>query len=114
MNSNDFAEFCKLWAIANELSVNGKVLSEPAMNAIFEDLENYALEDINQALICHRKQNKYFPTTSDVVRILTALVDELDYIAMYGPSPFVSDMAKAILARSTSVYPVAGKRYEHH
>lgn len=78
MKKNDFDKFCEAWTIANELSVNGRIYSKAAMLIQFEDLEEYSLENINQALIRHRKKNKYFPTTSDVVEILRREAERLE------------------------------------
>ena len=71
MNKNEFGRFCEAWASAQELGVNGKLFSKAAMTALFEDLECYPLEDINQALICHRRQNKYAPSVNDIIEILS-------------------------------------------
>lgn len=71
MTKNEFGKFCEVWAVGQELGVNGKIFSKAAMIALFEDLERYALEDINQALICHRRQNKYAPSVNDIIEILS-------------------------------------------
>jgi hypothetical protein len=71
MNTNDYKNFCEAWDTAHELSANGKPLSEGAMNMLFEDLQNYSLADIIQALRIFRLNDKFAPTVADIVHILT-------------------------------------------
>lgn len=70
MQKHEYTKFNELWQICNELSVNGKMVSKPAMDLIFEDLKDYPLAWIDKALAIHRKTNKFAPTVADIIAII--------------------------------------------
>jgi len=70
MNSGDYKDFCKVWAMAQELSANGKEYSVAAMTELFEMLEPYSLDVLKSALRLHRTQSKFAPTLHDVLDLL--------------------------------------------
>lgn len=71
MIKNEFNKFCEAWSVAQELGVNGKLFSKAAMTALFEDFESYPLEIINKALVYHRRNNKYAPSSNDIIELLS-------------------------------------------
>ena len=79
MTKKDWKEFCDLWNDAQELSVNPKDYSDRAMNCLFAELSEFKLQQIDEALIIHRRKSNFTPTICDVVKILTAFNLE-DYI----------------------------------
>ena len=72
MKPEDWTKFCNLWNYAQELSVNPREYSQKAMTCIFEELSEFTLQQIDEALIIHRRKSNFTPTICDVVKILTA------------------------------------------
>jgi hypothetical protein len=71
MNSNDFNKFSELWSDTHEIMAGGKVFSSRNMTMIFEDFEDYSFDVISKALKLHRKQNKFAPTSADIIEIIS-------------------------------------------
>jgi hypothetical protein len=68
---SDFTAFTDLWNDANELSANGKTVSQSAMNKIFQMLEKYSLKTIEKALFIHgSRKSRYAPTPFDIIEII--------------------------------------------
>jgi hypothetical protein len=71
MQSSDYKQFAGIWADAHEIMAGGKVFSKRAMDMIFETLEDYSLNLIEQAIKIHTKNSKFAPTPNDIVEIIT-------------------------------------------
>lgn len=72
MKPNDFKIFCDEWCLAQELGVNGKVLSDQAMRRVFEALMDYPLPAVCRAIKKHNESNRYAPVLADITGILDA------------------------------------------
>jgi len=70
MENSDFKKFCEIWKSSQEIQVGGKVISENAMNMIFETLREYPLNAISQAIRIHCKKTKYAPAPNDIIEII--------------------------------------------
>lgn len=70
MHDNEYQKFAELWATANEVSANGKVLSNGAMYMIFTALKKYPLGFIEQALHQHIANNQFAPTVAGITEII--------------------------------------------
>ena len=66
----DFIPFCELWTGTHDIMAGGKVFSQKHMVMIFEDLEDYSLHIIEQAVKRHRKTAKFAPTPNDIIEII--------------------------------------------
>lgn len=72
MQSSDYKQFAGIWADAHEIMTGGKVFSKRAMDMIFETLEDYSLNMVEQAIKLYSKKSKFAPTPSDIIDILEA------------------------------------------
>ena len=70
MNEKHYSAFSELWATANEISGNGKVLSSNAMFMIFNALKKYPFEIVQQALETHITSNHFAPTVAGIIDII--------------------------------------------
>jgi len=70
MIDTDFVPFCEVWTATHDVMPFGKVFAQKHMIMFFEDLENYPLDVIKQALAKHRKTAKAAPAVNDIIEII--------------------------------------------
>lgn len=70
MIDNDFVPFCELWTATHDVMPFGKVFAQKHMVLIFEDLENFPLDIIKQAVKRHRQTAKAAPAVNDIIEII--------------------------------------------
>ena len=87
MIESDYEQFEGLWLTAHELAVGNKLPSQNAINAVFEALISFSLDNIKKSLAVHRKKNKFSPTHHDVVKILHDRGIYIDLSLVECPSP---------------------------
>ena len=73
MTDNDFIPFCEVWTATHDVMPFGKVFNQKHMTMIFEDLENYPLDIIKQAIKRHRQTAKAAPTVNDIIELVNSL-----------------------------------------
>jgi hypothetical protein len=71
MQSSDYKQFAGIWADAHEIMAGGKVFSKRAMDMIFETLEDYSLDMVEQAIKIHTKKGRFAPSPADIVEIIS-------------------------------------------
>lgn len=72
MIDSDFELFAEIWAEVHEFMPGGKKLSHRAITMIFEAMSDYTLDAIEKALSIHIQCNKFAPTPSDIIEILSS------------------------------------------
>lgn len=76
MIHNDFDSFKAAWLTAHAVSANNKQLSDEMVSFAFEVLSDFSLENIARALVVHARAEKFAPTPSDVVKILSGFREQ--------------------------------------